>query len=86
MSTEDGNFSFEVNNLIKNLKADEIFNIEIEINSQKRVIPFGISSKASWGETVTNPKLHTGSLLSAFENMFKIFLIFKNIFFTIFYN
>lgn len=73
MSTEDGNFSFEVNNLTKNLKADEIFNIEIEIDSQKKVIPFGISSKASWGETVTNPKLHSGSLLSAFENMFKIF-------------
>lgn len=73
LSTDDGNFSFEINNLTKNLKADEIFNIEIKIRSEKRTIPYGISSKASWGESVTNPKLHSGSLNSAFENMFKIF-------------
>ena len=73
LGTDDGNFSFEVNNLTKNLKADEIFYIEIKVGSEKKTIPFGISSKASWGESVTNPKLHSGSLVSAFENMFKIF-------------
>ena len=54
-------------------KLIEFLNVLSKIDSEFRTIPYGISSKASWGETVTNPKLHSGSLNSAFENMFKIF-------------
>ena len=72
--TEDGNFSFG-SSLDKNLKADDLFKININIGKAKKVnipILYGISSKASWGESVTNPKIYDGSFQSLFINMFKM--------------
>ena len=73
LGTEDGNFHFSQKTLQTNLKADEIFYVQMEINSKMLIVPFGISSKASWSENITDPKLHSGSFSSVLENMLKIF-------------
>ena len=73
IGTDDGNFHFSQKTLKTNLKADEIFYIQIEVNSKKLTVPYGISSKASWSENITDPKLHSGSFNSVLENMLKIF-------------
>lgn len=73
LGTEDGNFHFSQKTLQTNLKADEIFYVQMEVNSKMLTVPFGISSKASWSENITDPKLHSGSFNSVLENMLKIF-------------
>lgn len=79
LSSKTGGLTFGItysdqNNstLAKNLKADEIFTFKIELNGQLIDFEkFGISSKTAWGAKADTLKLYSGSLQSAFENMFK---------------
>lgn len=76
LASKDGGLIFgltysekDTDTLRKNLKADEIFNFKIEATGE--IINYGISSKTSWGTSKSDLKLYSGSLQSAFENMFK---------------
>lgn len=56
--------------LSKNLKADEIFTFQFNLDTND-LRKYGISSKTSWSETADTIKLYSGSFYSALENMFK---------------
>ena len=57
--------------LTKNLKADEIFKIEIVLETgEKKIENYGISSKTSYTDS-GDLKIYSGSFFAAFENMFK---------------
>ena len=66
IDTPDGYFDFE-DSVSKNLKADDIFYLEIK----GEIKPFGISSKASWTETSDKSKLMGTSYKNVFINMLK---------------
>ena len=83
--TADENFEFgltysekQTNTLIKNLKADEVFSLEISfkkndiINTRKEF--YGISTKTSYTKN-KELKIYSGSFLGSLENLFKSNLI-----------
>ena len=83
--TADENFEFgltysekQTNTLIKNLKADEVFSLEVIfkknniINTRKEF--YGISTKTSYTKN-KELKVYSGSFLGSLENLFKSNLI-----------
>ena len=60
----------DTDTLSKNLKSDEIFEIDIEINGEIKTDKVGISSKTSYTDS-GELKIYSGSFYSLFENMFK---------------
>lgn len=69
LGTEDGKFHFS-SSLNTNLKADDFFYFSADVDYDLSMAS-GISDKASWGKTLSDTKVHTGSFSSLLENLFK---------------